>query len=151
VRGEKGETAMNDMEAKRTLVERFWAALARRDFDAVGAMMSDDGHYIDVPLIGAEDGARGPREVAARLRLGLEPLERYVLHPGTIVVEGDFAITEHREEWYWHTGEHATVRFCSVQEIRGGKIDRWWDYLDMSAIFSVAPKWWVDHIAKGYK
>lgn len=142
---------MNDKESKRALVERFWAALARRDFDAVGAMMSPNGHYIDVPLVGAEDGARGPREVAARLRLGLEPLERYVLHPGRVVIDGDLAITEHSEEWFWHTGEHALVRFCSVQEIRDGKVDRWWDYLDMQAIFSVAPKWWLDHIAKGYK
>jgi limonene-1,2-epoxide hydrolase len=142
---------MSDKEAKRALVERFWAALGRRDFDAVGAMMSETGHYIDVPLVGAEDGARGPREVAARLRLGLEPLERYVLHPGPIIVDDDFVITEHSEEWFWHTGERALVRFCSVQEIRDGKVERWWDYLDMSAIFSVAPKWWLDHIAKGYK
>lgn len=142
---------MSDNDAKRALVERFWAALGRRDFNAVGAMMSETGHYIDVPLVGAEDGARGPHEVAARLRLGLEPLERYVLHAGPIVIEGDLAITEHAEEWFWHTGEHALVRFCSVHEIRGGKVARWWDYLDMSAIFSVAPKWWLDHIAKGYK
>ena len=41
----------------RQLVNEFWAALGRRDFDAVGAMMAPEGHYIDVPLVGGEDGA----------------------------------------------------------------------------------------------
>jgi limonene-1,2-epoxide hydrolase len=137
--------------ANRALVERFWEALARRDFDAVGAFMSPDGHYIDVPLVGSEDGARGPAEVAARLRLGLEPLERYVLHPGPIVAQGDLVVTEHREEWFWGTGEHADVRFCSVMEVRDGQVQRWWDYVDLSQLLGAAPQWWLDHIMAGYK
>ena len=32
------------------LVERFCEALKQRDFDAVGAFMADDGHYVDVPV-----------------------------------------------------------------------------------------------------
>jgi limonene-1,2-epoxide hydrolase len=133
------------------LVERFWEALGRRDFAAVGAFMSDRGHYIDVPLVGGEDGAFGPAEVEARLRLGLEPLERYELHPGPIVATGDMVITEHSEEWWWNTGEHALVRFCSVMEVRDGKVDRWWDYLDMSQLLAEAPAWWMEHIMGGYK
>ena len=42
-----------------TLATDFWAALGRRDFDAVGAFMAPDGHYIDVPVIGIEDGVDG--------------------------------------------------------------------------------------------
>ncbi|MCB1026690.1 MAG: hypothetical protein KDB24_02880, partial [Microthrixaceae bacterium] len=45
---------------RRQLVERFWDKLNDRDFAAVGAMMSEQGHYIDVPLVGAEPGAYGP-------------------------------------------------------------------------------------------
>ncbi len=132
------------------LVERFWAALAQRDFDAVGAFMSEHGHYIDVPVVGSEPGAIGPEQTAARLRLGLEPLERYVLHDGTIIAQGDMVITEHREEWFWHTGEHADVRFCSVMEVRNGSVDRWWDYVDLGQLIGAAPAWWVDHIMQGY-
>ena len=42
----------------KALIERFWADLARRDFDAVGAYFSPDGHYTDVPA--PEEGAYGP-------------------------------------------------------------------------------------------
>jgi limonene-1,2-epoxide hydrolase len=145
-------TASSDtLAANKHLVEQFWEALGRRDFDSVGAFMADDGHYIDVPLVDSEAGARGPAEVAARLRLGIEPLERYVLHPGPIVAEGDMVITEHREEWFWGTGEYANVRFCSVMEVRDGKVQRWWDYVDIGQLVGSAPAWWMEHVAKGYR
>jgi limonene-1,2-epoxide hydrolase len=38
----------------------------------------------------------------------------------------------------------------SVQEIRDGKIVRWWDYWDMSTLMNAAPAWWVEHIMVGY-
>jgi ketosteroid isomerase-like protein len=147
-----GRTTLHQMgeDENVELVRRFWAALAARDFDAVGAFMSERGHYIDVPLVGAEPGAVGPSQTAARLRLGLEPLERYVLHDGPIVAQGDLVVTEHREEWFWHTGEHADVRFCSVMEVRDGKVDRWWDYVDIGQLMGAAPAWWVDHVMQGY-
>ncbi|HET9730098.1 MAG TPA: nuclear transport factor 2 family protein, partial [Acidimicrobiia bacterium] len=61
------------MSDHRALVERFWADLYRRDFDAVGAYFAPDGEYTDVATP-ADDVARGPAQIAARLRLGLEPL-----------------------------------------------------------------------------
>ena len=133
------------------LVTAFWEALGRRDFDAVGAFMSERGHYIDVPVIDVEDGAFGPAETAARLRLGLEPLENYILHDGTMVASGNMVITEHNEEWFWHTGERTLLRFASVMEISNGKVDRWWDYFDLAAIMNAAPAWWVEQIMVGYK
>lgn len=153
------------IEANKAVVAEFWEALGRRDFDAVGRFMAEDGHYIDVPLVddgdnkapmaenlaGAEAGAEGPEEVAARLRLGIEPLENYVLHDGRMIAEGDTVVTEHSEEWFWHTGEHIHIRFCSVQEIRDGKIARWWDYVDLAQLLNAAPQWWLDHIMEGYK
>jgi limonene-1,2-epoxide hydrolase len=133
------------------LVREFWEGLKLRDFDAVGAFMSPHGRYIDVPLVGTEEGAVGPTETAARLRLGLAPLERYVLHDGPIIASGDTVVTEHREEWFWNTGEYANIRFCSVMEVRKGKVDRWWDYVDLGQIMNVAPTWWVEHVMQGYK
>lgn len=144
------ESGTESEAANVELVEAFWAALDRRDFAAVGSMMSERGHYIDVPLVGEEE-AFGPAEVEARLRLGLEPLSAYHVHPGTIVASGDMVITEHAEEWTWHTGETFLVRFCSVQEVRNGKVDRWWDYLDMSQLLEAAPGWWIEHVMTGYK
>lgn len=142
----------SDVETGNTaLVEAFWGALGRRDFDAVGAFMSEKGHYVDVPVLEADEGAFGPAETAARLRLGLEPLENYVLHPGTITAQGGSVITEHVEEWFWHTGETIKLRFCSVMDVSGDKVDRWWDYFDLGAIMNAAPSWWVEQIMVGYK
>jgi limonene-1,2-epoxide hydrolase len=138
-------------ETNLELASRFWETLNRRDFDAVGAMMSERGHYIDVPVIDVEDGAFGPAETAARLRLGLEPLENYILHEGTMVASDNLVITEHNEEWFWGTGETVLLRFCSVMEINDGKVDRWWDYFDLGAIMNAAPAWWIEHIMVGYK
>ncbi|NLA37108.1 MAG: SnoaL-like domain-containing protein [Actinobacteria bacterium] len=133
------------------VVEAFWEALARRDFDAVGAMMSERGHYADVPVLDVDPGAFGPTETSARLALGLGPLAGYTLHPGTIVASGDVVVTEHVEDWRWESGETASLRFCSVMEVRGGLVDRWWDYWDLGALMNAAPAWWVEQIAVGYK
>jgi limonene-1,2-epoxide hydrolase len=140
---------MADGTANRELVESFWETLARRDFDACGAFFADDGHYTDVPA--PEEGARGPAAIAARLRLGLGPLERYVLRDGPIVADGDMVITEHAEEWYWGTGESVVLPFVSVMEVRDGKLVRWWDYWDMQTLMNAAPAWWVEHIMQGYQ
>jgi len=98
-----------------------------------------------------EEGAFGPAEVAARLRLGLGPLAKYVLHDGPIVADGDMVITEHSEEWFWESGEHVHLPFVSVQEIRDWKIVRWHDYLDLNTLMAAAPAAWVEHIMVGYK
>lgn len=133
------------------VVEAFWAALGARDFAAVGALMAPDGHYVDVPVMEVDPGAFGPAETEARLRLGLEPLLRYELHDGTIVASGDHVITEHSETWTWEEGVTIRLPFTSVQEVRDGRVHRWWDYLDFSALMATAPAWWLDHIAAGYK
>src|SRR5207253_1974616 len=76
-----------------------------RDFDAVGAHFLDDGEYTDVPSPD-DDVARGPAEIAARLRLGLEPLERLHHDIRLMVAEDDSVVTEHVEHWHWSSGEH---------------------------------------------
>ena len=59
----------------RRLVETFWDTLYRRDFEALGAFFAEDGHYEDVPA--PDPGATGPENVIKRLKIGLEPIERY--------------------------------------------------------------------------
>lgn len=137
--------------ANVAVVEKFWAALNRRDFDGCGALMAPEGHYVDVPIIGLDDGAYGPAETAARLRLGLEPLLAYELHDGVMVASGDHVITEHAETWTFEEGVSIRLAFTSVQEVRDGLVHRWWDYLDFTALMAAAPPWWHDHIAPGYK
>jgi ketosteroid isomerase-like protein len=132
----------------RPLVEKLWADLYRRDFDAVGAAFADDGEYTDMPTP-AEDVARGPAQIAARLRLGLEPLSDIHHEVRVIVCEGDIAVTEHVEHWEWPTGERAALPFVSMHEVRDGKFIRWWDYWDLGTLMGSAPAWWVEHIMSG--
>ena len=129
----------------RQVVEKLWADLYQRDFDAVGAAFAADGEYTDMPTP-AEDVARGPEQIAARLRLGLGPLESISHDIRVIVAEGDVVVTEHVEHWQWPTGERASLPFVSMHEFRAGKIVRWWDYWDLATLMNNAPAWWVEHI-----
>jgi ketosteroid isomerase-like protein len=129
----------------RAIVERLWKTLYERDFDGVGALFADDGEYTDMPTPG-DDVARGPEQIAARLRLGLEPLQAITHKVRTMVAEGDTVVTEHVEIWDWPSGEHAELPFVSMHEVRDGKIVRWWDYWDMATLMNNAPAWWVEHI-----
>jgi limonene-1,2-epoxide hydrolase len=132
------------------IVRDFWKALAARDFDALGAFMAPDGHYVDVAVKDSDPGARGPAQTAARVRLGLGPLHDYELHDGPIVAAGGYVITEHAETWTWEPGVSVTLPFTSVMELAGGKVTRWWDYFDLATLMNVAPAWWLDHVAGGY-
>jgi limonene-1,2-epoxide hydrolase len=141
---------MSDIAVNRTVIERFWNDLGRRDFDAVRGYFVAESHYTDVPA--PEDGARGPDAIVARLRLGIEPLERYEPQPGNMLAEGDMVIFEHSEAWYWGSGEHVVLPFVSVFDLRDdGVILRWWDYWDLSTLMNAAPQWWIEHIMQGYQ
>ena len=139
---------LNSADLNKKIVEQFWADLYRRDFDAIASYFSDDAHYTDV--CANEEGATGPARIVARLRLGIEPLAAYIHHPKLVVADGDAVITEHAEEWHWHTGEQVVLPFVSVHELRDGKITRWHDYWDMQTLMNAAPQWWVEHIMQGY-
>jgi len=140
----------NDPTGNIARIERFWEDLFRRDFDAVGAWFTPQGHYRDVPA--PEEGAFGPDEVAARLRLGIEPLAKYEHVPGwTIVAQGDTVMTEHVERWTWASGESVELPFVSVHVFEGEQVTRWWDYWDMGTLMNAAPEEWVVHIMQGYK
>lgn len=139
-----------DRSANHAIVESFWGDLFRRDWDAIASHFSDEAHYRDVPA--PEEGAFGPAEVVARLRLGLEPLAGYEHVPGwSLISDGDTVVTEHVERWTWSSGETVDLPFVSVMDLADGKITRWWDYWDLSTLMNAAPAAWVEHIMVGYK
>jgi limonene-1,2-epoxide hydrolase len=145
-RGAPGYAAtMSASSANLALIEQFWRDLyERRDYDQVGKYFTDDGLYRDVPAPDA--GAVGPEAVTKRLRIGLEPVERFEHAVHNMICQGDVVITEHTETWHWHTGESVALPFCSVHEIEGGKIKVWRDYWNLDTLLSGAPQWWVEHI-----
>jgi limonene-1,2-epoxide hydrolase len=132
------------------IVERFWRDLYARDYDKVGSYFPADGEYTDV-CSPADDVARGPAQVAARLRLGFEPLSAISHDVRLMIADGNVVITEHEEHWSWESGERVDLPFVSVMEFRGDQIVRWWDYWDMSTLMNAAPAAWVEHIMQGYQ
>ena len=137
-------------DRNRATVEALWAELSHRDFAAVAAHFTADGHYTDVPA--PEEGAFGPAEIEARLRLGIEPLAAYECLEGLVIAEGDHVVTEHSERWTWDDSHSETLKFVSVMDFDDdGRIVRWWDYWDLGTIMNAAPEWWLLHVAEGYK
>ena len=127
------------------LVENFWHTLyVERDLDAIGAMFTEEGFYTDVPI--DDGGATGPRQIAARLRIGFGPVQSFdhVIH--RIVVDGDTVVTEHAETWHFDDEVSVTLPFVSVQEIHDGKFTLWRDYSNMNTLLDNAPAWWIEHI-----
>ena len=101
--------------ANKQVVQRYWDALAQRDWDSMKELLTDDAHYTDVGVPGP--GGTGPDGVIARLRIGLEPLEGYDHLPGSnMIAEGDLVMTEHTERWTFHTGEVIDHSFVSVTQ-----------------------------------
>ena len=136
-------------DANKQTVRELWETLYRRDWDSIGRFFVEDSEYTDVPSP-ADDVARGPDQVVARLQLGLGKLSGYEHGLRLMVAEGDTVVTEHAETWRWHTGEEVTLPFVSVHEFRAGTILRWWDYWDLQTLMNAAPAWWVEHIMQGY-
>jgi limonene-1,2-epoxide hydrolase len=143
------EHPVTDATSDKQRVLEFWDALYARDWDGIASFFTADSEYTDVASP-ADDVARGPEQVVARLRLGLEKISGYEHDLRLIVSEGGTVVTEHTETWHWHTGEQVTLPFVSVQELSAGSILRWWDYWDLSTLMNAAPDWWIEDIASGY-
>jgi limonene-1,2-epoxide hydrolase len=135
-----------DRQQNKQLIERFWQDLYAREFERVGAYFAEDGLYQDVPA--PDPGARGPRNVAKRLRIGLEPIAGQIHTLHRMVAEGDTVVTEHTEEWIFGTGERVVLPFVSIHVIRDGKIQLWRDYWDLGTLLGKAPAWWLERLAK---
>lgn len=129
----------------KALVESFWRALYERDWERIAAFFAPEGHYEDVPA--PDPGATGPENVVKRLKIGLEPIERYEHELVRMIAEGDTVMTEHAETWHWHSGESVRLPFVSVHVLADGKITLWRDYWDLQTLLGAAPAWWLERLA----
>jgi len=148
--GSAGETSIQ--ARNKEIVARYWDALYSHDWDLIASFFSDSSNYVDVGTGETRGGAHGPAEIVARLRLGLERVQEHNHEVGLMVAEDDVVVTEHAEEWVFHTGERIRHPFTSVMELdEDGLIQRWWDYSNLSNLLDNAPDWWLEHIAKGFR
>lgn len=124
----------------------FWDGLYARDWEAIRACFTDDAIYYDVP-VGPTAAARGPKDIEARLKIGIEPLARFSHRDVTIVATGPVVMTEHVERWEFPTGECVELPFVSVQTVRDGLIATWKDYWNKPTLMDAAPGWWHERLA----
>ena len=129
----------------RAIVDQFWDALYRRDWDALASHLADDCAYTDM-CTPADDVARGPAQILGRIRVGFDPLEKISDSDRRTYADGNVCVTEHVEHWEWPSGERASLPFVSVQEFDGDKLTRWYDYWDLATLMNNAPAWWVEHV-----
>ena len=123
-----------------------WEALSDRDWEALKTFLSDDCIYLDMP-VGPAAAARGPEDIVKRLKIGLEPLASYENFAGLLVDNGTDVMYEHHEEWHWHTGESAVLKFVTVHRSRTarsrcGRTTGTW-----AALANYAPPTWLEDFA----
>jgi len=136
---------MSGSENKQ-VVEGLWTTLYTKDWEKLKTFLSEDAFYEDVPT--EDPGAHGPDHIVARLRMGLDSVERFEHHFHRMVAEGDTVVLEHTEVWHFHTGEVVRNPFVTIHEVQGGKIKLWRDYWDLNTLMSSVPAWWIEDLAK---
>ena len=127
-------------------VRGLWQVLSARDYDGIADWVTDDCIYLDVP-VGPALAARGPADIAKRLRVGWGDLAAYENHDGLLVADGEHVIYEHSETWTFASGEVFTLPFCTVHRVRDGRVSLWKDYWDYGAVMNNAPASWVEGLA----
>jgi limonene-1,2-epoxide hydrolase len=134
-----------DAPTPKAVTGAFWAALYERDWERIRTFFGPESVYFDVPT-GPSTAARGPDDIEARLRLGLETISGYEHHPGPVVSEGPVVMTEHTEVWHWSSGESVALPFVSVQYVEHGVITMWKDYWDYKTLLDAAPADWQERL-----
>jgi limonene-1,2-epoxide hydrolase len=128
-------------------VRGLWAVLDERDYDGIADWVTDDCIYYDVPL-GPAFSARGPVDIAKRLRVGWGELTAYENHDGLLVAgpgeQEAVVMYEHSETWTFRTGEVLHLPFATVHKVRDGRVSLWRDYWDYNALTAAAPQEWQD-------
>ncbi len=132
------------VEENRRIVSAMWQALYEKDFTRACSYIAEDGLYQDVPTPDA--GAVGPANVERRLRVGLEPVERFEHEIHRVIAEGENVVIEHTETWHFETGEKIRNEFVTIHVVRDGKIALWRDYWDLNTLMGQAPAWWIERI-----
>jgi len=135
------------LEENKAVVRQLWSAVYARKWEAVAGLLTPDCWHQDMPAPDSGTGARGPKNIVERMRIGFDLIDRFDHEERSIVAEGHRVVIEHRERWHFKTQEVVQNELVSVHELRDGQIARWSDYWDINNMISQAPQWWVEEIA----
>ena len=134
--------ATPEAKASIDLIESFFEKLEAMEWEAVGAMFTEDGAYCDEPA--REMDGIGPEGVTAKLAKSIVGLDAFPMGVDTVVGDAERVVSRRTEEWHFTTGEVLKLPVTCVHEIEGGKIKRWHEFWNMPAFMAQLPKSWLE-------
>ena len=129
------------------LVEAFFAAIYRLDFDAAIEFFTDDASYHDLPL--PTDPTIGKEAIRRKLDFmiagGVTGMDYEIRH---ILGGDDVVLVERAETWHFPSGARPTLRVMCTIEVVDGKIAAWREYWNNDELMSQMPPEFFDGIAR---
>jgi limonene-1,2-epoxide hydrolase len=121
------------------IVEAFFDAIYRLDFDAALEFFTDDATYHDLPV--PTDPAIGKEAIRRKLDFmiagGVQSMDYEIRH---IAAEGDAVLVERTETWHFPSGAAPTLRvMCTIELDDDGKIAHWREYWNGDELMSQMP------------
>lgn len=127
-------------------VETMWNALSAFDWETMKSCLADDVFYEDVPT--EDPGAHGPENVVRRLMIAFSHCTSHEHEIHHIASDGDVVFLDHTEAWVFKSGERVQHTFCTMHEMKDGKIAKWSDYWDVGGFVGQFPQWFLEEMAK---
>ena len=129
------------------IVEAFFAAIYRLDFDAAVDLMTDDASYHDLPL--PTDPTVGKEAIRRKLDFmiagGVTSMDYEIRH---ILGRDDVVLVERSETWHFPSGARPTLRVMCVIELVEGKVAAWREYWNNDELMSQMPPEFFEGVAR---
>jgi limonene-1,2-epoxide hydrolase len=120
------------------LVEAFFEAIYRLDFDAAVEFLTDEASYHDLPL--PTDPTVGRDAIRRKLDFmvagGVTSMDYEIRH---ILAGRDTVLAERTETWHFPSGAAPTLRVMCAIELDDGKIAAWREYWNGEELMSQMP------------
>ena len=120
------------------IVEAFFKAIYRLDFDAAVEFFTEDASYHDLPL--PTDPAVGKEAIRRKLDFmiagGVTSMDYEIRH---ILGGGDAVLVERTETWHFPSGATPTLRVMCTIELDDDKITAWREYWNGEELMSQMP------------
>ena len=120
------------------VVEAFFEAIYRLDFDAAVEFFTEDASYHDLPV--PTDPAVGKEAIRRKLDFmiagGVTSMDYEIRH---ILGGGDAVLVERTETWHFPSGATPTLRVMCTIELDDDKIAAWREYWNGDELMSQMP------------
>jgi limonene-1,2-epoxide hydrolase len=120
------------------IVEAFFEAIYRLDFDAAVGFFTEDASYHDLPV--PTDPAVGKEAIRHKLDFmiagGVTSMDYEIRH---ILGGGDAVLVERSETWHFPSGAAPTLRVMCTIELDDDKIAAWREYWNGEELMSQMP------------